>query len=166
VLANWQNVKTALDILADIVILLGIPTGLFQFRRAVKKEQQDRAYVAYDAVDKEYLEFERLCFHHPRLDISGIDNALSYCLTPEEQKQERIALMLLISMFERAFLMYHDQPIIIKQRQWSGWKVYIDIYCKRENFRKAWHACGETFDSEFRGYMKDIVPPSATSSSS
>jgi hypothetical protein len=165
VFANWQTAKPAFDLLVDFTVLLGVPAGLIQFGLALRKGRQDRAYAAYDALDKEYIEFERFCFDHPRLDISGIDTTQSYQLTPEEQKQERIAFMVLISMFERAFIMYRHQPMGLKRRQWTGWEEYIDLYCKREKFCAVWRKSGTTtFDADFRDFMNRIVPPPATSS--
>jgi hypothetical protein len=154
---NWQDAKLVIDILGGIAVLLGVPAGLYQFARAVKKEQRDREYATYDAVDQRFVEFETFCFEHTRLDISGIQNAQPYELTAEEQKQELIAFSVLLSMFERAFLMYHDQSTEIKRRQWSGWDEYIRGYCKRENFRKAWPILGTTFDSEFQAYMRHFI---------
>jgi hypothetical protein len=154
---NWEAAKFVIDILGGITVLLGVPIGLYQFMRAVKKEQRDREYATYDAVDQKFIEFETFCFDHPRLNISDIENAHSYELTAEEQKQELIAFSVLLSMFERAFLMYQDQSTEIKRRQWSGWDAYIREYCKRENFRKAWPICGTTFDSEFQAYMRQFI---------
>lgn len=74
-----------------------------------------------------------------------------------KKKQELIAFTILISVFERAYLMYHDQSTVIKERQWLGWEEYIESYCKRDNFRNSWHISGEEFDSEFQAYMKSKI---------
>jgi len=64
-----------------------------------------------------------------------------------------LGMILLVSIFERAFLMYYDHEDSVRQRQWSGWHAYIRDYCKRANFRDAWLDIGEQFDTDFHVFM-------------
>jgi hypothetical protein len=151
---DLQLIKDICELLSYVVILIGVPGGLFQYYRTVKKEQQDREYGTYNALDEKYLDFQQLCLEHPYLDAFDIPNRTLKRLSEQEKKQELIAFTMLFSIFERAYLMYHDQSTAIKNRQWSGWEDYIEGYCKRENFRRAWDISGTTFDNDFQDYMK------------
>ncbi len=143
-----------LDILSRAAVLIGIPVGLFQFWLKVRQEKRDRDYGTYNALDDKYISFQQLCLAHPQLDIFDIPDAPSTTLTSEQRKQELVALTLLFSIFERAFLMYLDRSKAIRQRQWTGWQTYLTSYCARSNFRRAWEISGHTFDAAFQEHMK------------
>lgn len=155
---NFLRLKDILESLSYLAILLGIPVGIYQYLRAKRKEQIDREYGTYNALDEKYLEFQRICFEHPQLDVFDIRDGTSSVLDQPQKKQELIAFTILFSIFERAYLMYHDQSTTVKERQWLGWEEYIESYCKRENFRNAWCISGKTFDSEFQAYMQSRIP--------
>lgn len=123
----------------------------------MKKEQQDREYGTYDALDEKYLQFLNLCFTHPELDIFEKPDAAPRPLSEEQKKQELIALTMLTSICERAYLMYSDQSTALKRRQWSGWDEFIRGYCQRENFRRALAQTGEGFDLGFQQYIRRVL---------
>jgi hypothetical protein len=152
-----SKMKEILEILSSLIVLLGIPTGIYQYWSSKKKEQADREYGTYNALDEKYLEFQRLCLEHPQLDVFDIPDRVPSALNEEERKLELVAFTLLFSIFERAYLMYYDQSNKIKKRQWSGWDEYIESYCRRDNFRNAWRISGNTFDSEYQAYMKSKI---------
>lgn len=151
---EWTEI---FELASYVVIILGVPAALYQYRRKTLREQQDREYGTYNALDEKYLEFVRLCFEHPQLDIFDIPDAQPAPATPKDQKQELIAFTMLFSIFERAYLMYADQSSRIKQRQWSGWLEYITEYCMRENFRRAWRISGNTFDTTFQEFVEGVI---------
>lgn len=143
---EFQNLKDLLEVLSYIAILLGIPAGLVQYYRTARKEQLDREYGTYNALDEKYL-FD-VPDEHPTK------------LTTEQTKEELVAFTVLFALFERAYLMYSDQSTLIKGRQWTGWEQYIVAYCSRKNFRAAWKLSGSTFDSHFQDYMKSRLAAS------
>ena len=153
-MTDLETLKNVLEILSYVVILLGIPAGLFQYYKKSRKEILDREYGTYNALDEKYLEYQVICLSHPYLDIFDVPDKNPVKLSSEQVKEELIAYTILFAIFERAFLMYHDQSTAIKERQWTGWEHYVDSYCARKNFRSAWALSGITFDSHFQDYMK------------
>lgn len=105
-------------------------------------------------MDEKYLEYQDLCIRYPYLDIFDVPDSHPIELNEKQKKEELIAFTMLISIFERAFLMYHDQSSDLKSKQWSGWNEYIKSYCERKNFRIAWKICGSSFDSDFQEFVK------------
>jgi len=148
-----KHVKDIVELLDRLTVLIGVPAGLYHYTRTTKKEQRDREYGTYNALDEKYLEFLKLCLDHPSLDVFDIPDETPRQLTEEQAKIELIAFTMLISMFERAFLMYRDQSTAVKRRQWSGWDSYIREYCERKNFRRDWEILGDEFDEDFQRYM-------------
>ena len=145
--------KDLAELLSYLVVILGIPVAVSQYIRAIRKEQRDREGATYDAVDDKYIEFQRLCLEYPRLDVWDLPNSSPLELSKEEKKQELIAFTLLLSIFERGFLMKSD----MSSEQWTGWHEYIKDYSKRPNFRHAWKESGGTFDSRFEEFMGKLV---------
>lgn len=147
------NAVTVLEALSYLTVIVGFPIAIYQYRRNARKEQNDREYGTYNALDEKYIEFLRLCYDSPELDVFDIPDQNPKPLNEGEKKKELVAYTMLFSIFERAFLMYHDQSDVLRQRQWSGWLQFIQHYCSRENFRRAWTASGATFDTQFQHFM-------------
>jgi hypothetical protein len=147
--------KELLEALSYVAILLGIPAALWQYHRAVRKEALDREYGTYNALDEKYLHFQQLCLDHPELDIGDLPDETPHELDASQKKQELIGFTMLFAIFERAYLMYHDQSRELQKRQWEGWQAYIDDFCVRHNFRAAWEENGVTFDTRFMEFMKE-----------
>ena len=152
-----EIVKDWLEALSYLTVIVSLPLALYQYRKITTKEQADREYGTYNALDEKYLEFLEMCYHNPRLDIFDIVDGTPHTLDQLEKKQELVAFTMLFSIFERAFLMYHDQSDRVRTRQWTGWHEYIQQYCKRANFRNAWSISGSTFDSGFQAFMQKEI---------
>lgn len=143
-----------LDAISKIMVILGFPLAYIQYLRTKRKEKRDREYGTYNALDEKYLEFQKLCLEHPYLNIFDIPDKEPKKLDDKQRKEELILLTMLISIFERAYLLYSDQNSAIKKKQWVGWDLYIKSYCERKNFLHAWEISGTTFDTDFETYMK------------
>ena len=159
--AALNDVKLWLEILSHVVVLVGVPFGLYRYIRTVQKEQQDREYGTYNALDEKYIEFQRLCLDHPELDIFDVPRPGPKPLSEDQARQELIIFTILFAIFERAYLMYSDESTRLKKNQWSGWDEYIRSYCRRANFVKAWTASGATFDKNFEVYMAKALSPNS-----
>jgi len=145
-----------LDYLNYLVIIIGVPGTIYEYIRVKKKEQLDKAYETYNALDEKYLEFLNICLEYPELDIFDIPDVNPMELNEQQKKKEIIAFTILISIFERAYLMYYNQSSEIKKKQWSGWDNYIRASIKRENFKSALKITGEQFDSDFHKYITQM----------
>lgn len=162
-LSEWKDI---FELLSYVTVALGFPAAIYQYRLSKLREQADREYGTYNALDEKYLEFQARCFEHPELDIFDIPDENPKPLGEEQRKQELVAFTMLISVFERAFLMYHDQSNKVKAAQWTGWDEYIRSYCARDNFRNAWEVSGETFDRNFENYVEEIMERSQLNAAS
>ena len=151
------NIDSVIPFLQNIIFIVGIPIGLIQFVIASRKEIRDREYGTYDALDQKYLDFQKFCFDNPNLDIFDIADKQPKVLTPQEEKQEMIAFIMLYKLFERAFLMYRNQSSGIKKKQWIGWQSYIDDYLERTNFQKYLPNMLGQYDIEFDKYIYNRI---------
>src|SRR5574338_2534 len=152
-----KEIQEYLDAISKLVVILGLPLAYIQYKINKRKEKRDREYGTYNALDEKYLEFQKLCLEHPYLNIFDIKDKIPEKLNGKQEKEELILFTMLFSIFERAYLLYSDQNSTIKKKQWLGWDSYIKSYCERDNFLKAWHISGTTFDTDFEKYMKENI---------
>lgn len=149
-----ETIKKCLEIISSIITILGVPVAIWIFFRNKKKEERDREYQTYNALDDKYIEFLNLCLDNSELDIYSERNSI---LTPEQEHKRIIIFEILISIFERAFLMYKDKNNKIKKEQWEGWNKYIAEWAKVENFKIAWKKLGDQWDVNFNIFMKETL---------
>lgn len=154
---DLQQTKDVFELLSYIVVALGVPTGLLQYFRAKKAEQVQREARIYDALYTDYTEFQKLCLQYAYLDVSDHPDPFPAALTPQQEKEEGILFSILFSIFERAYLLYRDNPTAITAGQWRGWELYIKQYLQRPNFRRAWTAGENTYDPRFNVYMNGMM---------
>jgi hypothetical protein len=64
-----------------------------------------------------------------------------------------VAYAILFSLFERAYLMFSSQGDMFRQRQWSGWKHFLNDFLRRQNVRTAWELSKNTYDTGFQSFM-------------
>lgn len=132
-----------------IVTLLGVPTAIFIYTKEQRLQREEKEYGTYDALDDKYIDLQQLCLDYSELDIFDTPFEAPIELTEPQQKQEEAILLIRISIFERAFLMYRRSPSKSKQDQWKGWDVEIKEWLERDNFRKVWDEHGSYFDKAF-----------------
>ena len=49
--------------------------------------------------------------------------------------------------------MFSSQADRFRQRQWSGWKHFLNDFLRRENVRTAWELSKNTYDTDFQSFM-------------
>jgi len=146
-----------LDMLADIATVLGIPVAILLFANEKRKERRDREYGTYDALGKEYIDYLRLCMENPELDLYDIPLEKVSELSSEQKIRQYAMFEILVSLLERAFLMYQDQSSDIKRNQWAGWDEYVHDYANRETFRRLWQTQGVEYDLDFIKYVTAVI---------
>lgn len=150
------RVNSVFELISYLVVVLGVPTGLYQYVMAKRREREDRELRIFDAVNASYLEFQRLCLEFPHLDVFDIPDDAPAALTPLQVKEELVAFSVLFSIFERAYLLYADHPTRITEGQWQGWHAHICGYFRRANFRRAWSLGASSYDPRFNAYMLKV----------
>ena len=147
------TLKDIFQILSSATVLIGFPIAIYQYIRAKRREQFDREYQTYNSLDDKYMAYQKMCLENPELDIFDYSDVTPTQLTDVQEKKQLIAFTMLISLFERAYILYNDHSPDFRKRQWTGWEEYIEGFCKRKNFVNAWERSGEMFDTKFQAYM-------------
>jgi hypothetical protein len=124
------------------------PLALLGYWRAKLKEQREREYRAYDELDNKYLEYQKLALAHDLDLVEAPDASLALGNDPR-LKRELVTASCGFALFQRAYLMFHDQTGEFKARQWRGWDRLLGSFLSRPNVRHAWQVCKEHFDTGF-----------------
>ncbi len=148
--------KLYLEVISLSVTILGVPVAIFVYLQQKLKERRDREYGTYNSLDDKYIEFLMLCLENVDLDIYYVEKKDRNHYTAEQNHRELIIFEILISLLERAFLMYREHSSKIKKEQWNGWNQYMHDWQSRENFRRAWEKLGHQWDIHFEQHMNKI----------
>jgi hypothetical protein len=146
-----------LDYLVKLAQLIGIPVGIALYGINKRKERLEREYGTYNALDEKYIDYLTLCVSHPYLDVADIPHAQPKELNPEQRHLELVMFSILISILERAYLMYQDKSGGVRKAQWKGWDSYVRDWCRRKNFAAAVPLLKQQFDENFCLYLEEIV---------
>lgn len=144
-----------LDLLVKIAQVVGIPVGVWVYAYNKRRERQAREYATYHALDEKYIDYLRLCLENDDLDVADHEMDDPPKRTPAIRHRELLVFTILISILERAFLMYKGQADPIRKKQWSGWEDYTASWFDRENFQEAWDKLGQ-FDEDFLCFMSEL----------
>jgi hypothetical protein len=158
---NLDTLQQILQMVASITSILGIPVGIYLYYSTKKRERRDREYGTYNALDEKYLQYLELCLENWDLDVSDIPlPPQKKKATLEQIRKEQILFLILVSILERAYLMYQDQSTKVMKAQFSGWEQYMRLWSSRANFRRSWNQPGfdpQTFDEGFYKHMNSLM---------
>lgn len=171
-----DKIKTVLELISTVITILGVPGAIYIFIREARKdrrekekereenekERESKEYLVYNSLDDKYVDFLKLCLEHSDLNISHFDPDVR--LTAKQEYRQIKIFEILVSLFERAYLLYKNQSSQIKREQWSGWSGYIETWVKNKNFQNAWEVLGSQWDEQFSEYMNDLVNSNTSSS--
>jgi hypothetical protein len=147
--------------LAQIVYYLALsitgPLALAAYLIERRSTRREREYKTYDELDNHFFEYQKLALEYYDLDILDVPNNDPSLAFDKKRKQEMVAYAILFSLFERAFLMFSEQDDAFRNRQWSGWKRFLNEFLRRENVRVAWKLSKSTYDTGFQAFMDKKV---------
>src|SRR3954466_14410937 len=103
-----------------------------------KTERLEKEHQTYDELDNRCFEYQKLALEYYDLDILDVPNNDPSLSFDKKRKQEMVAYSILFSLFERAYLMFSRQADMFRQKQWSGWKHFLNDFIRRESIRTAW----------------------------
>lgn len=142
------------QIIYYIAMSIAGPLALIAFLQVKKTERLEKEYRTYDELDNRFFEYQKLALEYYDLDILDVPNNDPSLAFDKKRKQEMVAFAILFSLFERAYLMFSNQADVFRQRQWSGWKRFLDDFIRRESVRTAWELSKETYDTDFQAFME------------
>jgi hypothetical protein len=157
-----MNLMGWLEALSYLVTIVALPYAIFVFIVEQRKERRNEEEEIFQRLSDEYREFLKLVLDNADLQLlrrEGKRNDLT-----EEQKERRLAIFgILISLFERAYLLVYEETMDRhNQRLWQSWEDYMREWVRRAEFRDQLPELLEGEDEDFTRYLRTLVESEVT----
>lgn len=143
------------ELLSYVVTVIGLPLAIAVFVFEQRKERNNEEEEVYQLLSDNYQEFLKIALENPDLHLFS-DQEMPE-LTPEQRERMFIIFSMLISLFERAYLLlYEDDMAKIQSRRWCSWEDYMSEWTNRMEFNAALPLLLRGEDPEFAGYIQNL----------
>lgn len=150
---NWRDLLEAASFAVTVV---GLPFAIWVFARQQRAERENEEEEAYLRLADAYNDFLKIVLANSDLQLrtaSALQNP-----TPEQRERMLVILDMLISLFERAFLVaWKTEMSDTEQRRWNSWDDYMREWCRREDFANALPFLLRGEDPEFQRYIQRVA---------
>ena len=154
-----------LEAFSYVVTIIGLPFAIVVFLQERRKERQNDDEELYLQLSDEYAKFLRLMLEHADLHlITRSQPATPF--TSEQIERRNVLFELLISIFERAYILVYDEQMGRQaSRLWQTWADYIREWCGRPDFRELLPVLLQGEDPDFQTYIREIANEEADAKS-
>ena len=144
------------ELLSYVVTAIGLPLAIFVFLYEQKKERDNEEEEVYQLLSDNYQDFLMVALGNPDLRLFSAEQTAN--LSAEQRERMLIIFNMLISLFERAFLLLYEPRMKSKQlRRWSSWEDYMREWCRRRDFHAMLPELLEGEDPEFAEYIRALA---------
>src|SRR5689334_24126372 len=144
------------ELLSYVVTVVGLPLAIAVFLFEQRKERENEEEEVYQLLSDNYQDFLKVALANPDLRLFSPEATPSLA----EEQQERLAIIfeMLISLFERAYLLLYDEHMSPKQaRRWHSWEDYVLEWCRRSDFRSRLPQLLSGEDPDFVRYVQALA---------
>ncbi len=144
------------ELASYIVTVLGLPLAIYVFLREQKRARENEEEEAYQTMSDAYNTFLRLVLESSDLKLRTETRTRE--LSDEQRERMKVLLEMLISLFERAYILLYDERMTPRQaRRWKSWEDYMREWCRREDFRRMLPDLLVGEDAEFGAYITRLA---------
>ena len=156
-----MDMRETWEILSYVVTVVGLPFAILVFLMEQRKERQNEEEEIYQRLSDEYREFLKLVLDNSDLQLLRRDRTAQELSS--EQKERRLAIFgILISLFERAYLLVYEENMSKQTRRlWKSWEDYIREWVARPEFRAALPELMQGEDEDFTRYVEQLAAEEA-----
>lgn len=145
------------ELASYVVTCIGLPAAIATYLWEQRKERQNEDEEIYQKLSDEYADFSKLLLKNADLRLMS-EVVPDARLTPEQRERKSIIFDILISLFERAFILVYQEDMNAQtNRLWRSWEDYIRFWCGREDFRQALPRLLEGEDAQFEQYIRKLA---------
>jgi hypothetical protein len=144
------------ELASYIVTVLGLPLAIGIFFWQERKERANEEEEGYQLLSDAYNDFLKVVLAHPDLHLRTNEPLPN----PTSEQNERMLVIfdMLISLFERAYLVAYSEHMTVQQRrQWNSWDDYRREWCHREDFFNALPLLLRGEDPDFQQYLRKVA---------
>jgi len=123
-----------LEALSYVVTILGFPVAILVFIHDKKRSARNEEDELHRQLSEEYDNFLRLVLDNADLLLLRKSSAPK-TLTEEQLERRSIIYMMLVSLFEKAYIiLYDDDMNQDARRRWMSWEDDMREWAKRKDF--------------------------------
>ena len=142
--------------LSYVVTVIGLPFAIIVFIYQQHKERNNEEEAVYELLAENYQDFLKVALDNSDLMLFAEESTPN--LTDEQQQRMIILFSMLVSLFERAYLLLHEKHMSRQQmRLWLSWEDYMREWCRRSDFRAALHDILFGEDDDFQKYIRQLA---------
>jgi len=155
------------ELLSYVVTVFGLPLAITAFLFEQRKERENEEEEVYQLLSDAYTDFLKLVMANSDLkltlymsntEIEDREDLMIENFTEEQQERMHVLFEILISIFERAYLLAYEPKMNAKQlRRWHSWEDYMRDWCSRGDFRYVLPKLLVGEDPDFADYISGIA---------
>ena len=144
------------ELLSYVVTVVGLPLAILVFIYEQRKERENDEEEVYQLLSDNYQDFLKVALGHPDLGLFAAEETPE--LSAEQRERMLIIFSMLVSLFERAYLLLYEDDMSRKQlRRWRSWEDYMREWCLRADFRSSLPLLLPGEDPDFVRYIQGLV---------
>ncbi|HEY3700576.1 MAG TPA: hypothetical protein VGK97_14665 [Spongiibacteraceae bacterium] len=148
--------KDTWELLSFIVTVFALPLALFVFIFEQRKERDNEEENVYQLLSDNYQDFLKVALTNSDLRLFATEETPA--LSDEQKERMQIIFSMLISLFERAYLLLYEDNMSEKQRRrWSSWEDYMLEWLNRSDFHTLLPILLRGEDPDFAAYIKHLA---------
>lgn len=144
------------ELLSYVVTVVGLPLAIAVFVYEQRKERDNEEEAVYQLLSDNYQDFLKTALEHSELRLFSDEQTPS--LSDEQRERMLIIFSMLVSLFERAYLLLYEPDMSTRQRRlWQSWEDYMSEWCQRADFRDALPQLLRGENAEFASYLSALA---------
>lgn len=148
------------ELLSYVVTVVGLPLAILVFVYEQRRERENEEEEVYQLLSDNYQDFLRIALDNPDLRLFSPEATVA--ASDEQRERVLIIFNMLISLFERAYLLLYTEHMSPTQlRRWRSWEDYMREWCLRADFRAALPSLLGGEDPDFAAYIRALADAAA-----
>ena len=144
------------ELLGYVVTVIGLPLAIAVFLFEQRKERENEEEEVYQLLSDSYQDFLKVALENPDLRLFSDETTPS--LSTEQKERQLIIYIMLVALFERAYLLLYEDAMSPKQaRRWNSWEDYILEWCHKPHFRSCLPQLLRGEDPSFVRYVEHLA---------
>jgi len=143
-------------LMSNVVTVIGLPLAIAVFLFEQRKERENEEEEVYQLLSDSYQDFLKVALENPDLKLFSDESTPS--LNDEQKEKLLIIYIMLVALFERAYLLLYEEDMSPKQaRRWNSWEDYILEWCRKPHFRSCLPQLLRGEDPSFARYVEHLT---------
>ena len=144
------------ELMGYVVTVIGLPLAIAVFLFEQRKERENEEEEVYQLLSDSYQDFLKVALENP--DLRLFSDEVTPSLDDQQKERQLIIFTMLVSLFERAYLLLYEDAMSPKQaRRWNSWEDYIREWCQKPHFRSQLPQLLRGEDPSFVRYLEQLA---------